>query len=117
MAEELLEGEAEAITRAVIEKAKAGDTTALRICLDRFAPSRKARAVAIDLPRLVTTTDALMAIANSPPPLPPASLRPRMPASSTRWSTALRARSRWPLPQSRTISSIGNTESPYSVSE
>jgi hypothetical protein len=64
MAEELLEGEAEAITRAVIEKAKAGDTTALRICLDRFAPPRKARAVAIDLPRLVTTTDALTAIAN-----------------------------------------------------
>jgi hypothetical protein len=63
MAEELLEGEAEAITRTVIEKAKAGDMTALRICLDRFAPPRKERAIAFNLPPLATTSDALTAIA------------------------------------------------------
>jgi hypothetical protein len=63
MAEELLQGEAEAITRTVIEKAKAGDMTALRICLDRFAPPRKERAIAFNLPPLATTSDALTAIA------------------------------------------------------
>jgi hypothetical protein len=63
MAEGLLESEAEAITRIVIEKAKEGDMTALRICLDRFAPPRKERAIAFDLPPLATTSDALKGIA------------------------------------------------------
>jgi hypothetical protein len=63
MAEELLESEAETITRIVIEKAKEGDMTALRICLDRFAPPRKERAIAFDLPPLTTTSDALKGIA------------------------------------------------------
>jgi hypothetical protein len=63
MAEGLLESEAEAITRIVIEKAKDGDMTALRMCLDRFAPPRKERAIAFDLPPLATTADALKGIA------------------------------------------------------
>ena len=44
----LLEGETEAITRKAIELAKAGDTVALKLVLERLLP--KSRAVRIDLP-------------------------------------------------------------------
>jgi len=37
-AEQLLDGEAEALTRRAIEAALGGDTVALRICLDRILP-------------------------------------------------------------------------------
>ena len=37
--DKLLDGEADAITRKAIEIAKAGDTVALRLCLDRIARS------------------------------------------------------------------------------
>ena len=40
-AEALLDGEAEQITRKAIEKAKAGDMVAIRLCLDRIAPPEK----------------------------------------------------------------------------
>src|SRR3954452_18790505 len=53
----LLDGEAETITRKTIEMAKAGDTVALRLCLDRLAPVRKDRPVAFALPRIETTAD------------------------------------------------------------
>jgi hypothetical protein len=38
--EALLEGEGEALTRKAIELAKSGDMQALRLCMDRLAPSR-----------------------------------------------------------------------------
>jgi hypothetical protein len=38
-----LDGEAEALTRKAIERALEGDTTALRLCLDRLLPPRKDR--------------------------------------------------------------------------
>lgn len=41
--EELLEGDARALTLKAIELALQGDVTALRLCLDRIAPVRKAR--------------------------------------------------------------------------
>ena len=44
----LLEGEAEALTRRCVELALAGDTTALRLCLERLLP--KSRAVRLQLP-------------------------------------------------------------------
>jgi hypothetical protein len=59
--EALLEGEAEALTRKAIEKAKEGDTTALRLCLDRIAPPRKERTIAFALPEVTTTADVLKA--------------------------------------------------------
>ena len=37
----LLEGESEALTRKAVEMALAGDTTALKMCLDRIAPALK----------------------------------------------------------------------------
>ncbi len=41
--EELLEGEGEKLTRKAIDLALSGDTTALKICLDRIMPARKGR--------------------------------------------------------------------------
>jgi uncharacterized protein DUF5681 len=49
--EVLLEGEVEQVTRKAIELAKAGDTTALRLCMDRIAPARGLPGVAADRPR------------------------------------------------------------------
>jgi hypothetical protein len=53
----LLEGEAEALTRRCVELALAGDTTALRLCLERLLP--KGRAVRLQLPmRTLADLDA-----------------------------------------------------------
>jgi hypothetical protein len=40
-AEALLEGEAEMLTRKAIELGLSGDTTALRLCLERLMPPRR----------------------------------------------------------------------------
>jgi len=62
LAEALLDGEAEAIIRKVIDKAKEGDTTAIRLCLERLLPPRKGRRVAFRLPtKIETATDAVRA--------------------------------------------------------
>lgn len=63
IAEMLLQGEAEEITRKVIEQAKSGDVSALRMCLDRLAPRSRHRTVAIELPELKTAADAASGIA------------------------------------------------------
>ena len=53
----LLEGEAEALTRRCVELALAGDTTALRLCLERLLP--RGRAVRLQLPlRTLADLDA-----------------------------------------------------------
>lgn len=57
MAEILLEGEAEALTRRAIELALDGDTTALKLCLERIVPQRKSRAVSFDLPPIDRAAD------------------------------------------------------------
>jgi hypothetical protein len=62
-AEALLDGEAEALTRKAIELAKAGDITALRLCLDRIVPVRKDRPVIFQLPKLEKPEDAVKASA------------------------------------------------------
>lgn len=58
---ELLEGQAEALTQRAVELALAGDTTALRLCLDRLAPPRKDAPVQFSLPRMTTAHDAALA--------------------------------------------------------
>jgi hypothetical protein len=63
IAETLLQGEAEALTRSAIERAKAGDMTALRMCLDRLAPPSRHRTIAIELPPLASAQDAAAALA------------------------------------------------------
>lgn len=62
-AEQLLDGEAEAIVRRVIEKAKNGDPIALRLCLDRILPPRRNRPVHVELPELASASDASKAMA------------------------------------------------------
>lgn len=60
--EALLEGEAKALTRKAIELALGGDTTALRLCLERLMPPRKDRPVSLALPAVATADDAGKAI-------------------------------------------------------
>lgn len=48
--EALLDGQAEQLTQKAVELAMRGDTTALRLCLDRIAPPMKERPVQIDMP-------------------------------------------------------------------
>ena len=59
MLEAPLDGEAETVTRAVVEKAKGGDLTAAKIILDRVLPPRRDRPVAFALPRIEKAVDAL----------------------------------------------------------
>ena len=51
------------MTRKAIEIALAGDTVALRMCMDRIAPPRKDRTVAFPLPAIEKASDALKATA------------------------------------------------------
>jgi Family of unknown function (DUF5681) len=46
----LLDGEAEAIARKVIEMAKGGDMAAIRVCMDRVAPARRSASITCELP-------------------------------------------------------------------
>jgi hypothetical protein len=59
--EALLDGEAEAIVRKAIDKAKEGDSTSLRLCLERLMAPRKDRPVGFSLPPIKTAADALLA--------------------------------------------------------
>jgi hypothetical protein len=54
----LLEGQAEALSHKAVEMALAGDTVALRLCLDRIAPPRKDSPVQFPLPRMNSAHDA-----------------------------------------------------------
>lgn len=54
----LLEGEAEALSRKAVEMALAGDSVALRLCLERLAPPRKDAPVQFQLPRMESARDA-----------------------------------------------------------
>jgi Family of unknown function (DUF5681) len=62
-AQALLDGEAEALTRKAIERALAGDSTALRLCLERLVAPRKGRLVTLDLPELRYTGDLVASMA------------------------------------------------------
>lgn len=59
--EALLQGEHEVLTRKAIDMALAGDTTALRLCLDRIAPPRKDAPISFDLPPIKTAADTVSA--------------------------------------------------------
>jgi hypothetical protein len=61
--EVLLDDEADAIVRKAIEKAKEGDATAIRLCLDRILPARKDRPINFDLPQIDNASDAMKATA------------------------------------------------------
>ena len=59
----LLEGEATALTRKAVELALGGDTTALRLCIERLAPARKDASVQFQLRRMTSAKDAAEAAA------------------------------------------------------
>ena len=56
--ESLLEGQAEALTQTAISKALDGDSIALRLCMDRIAPSVKDKPIVFPLPRMRDAMDA-----------------------------------------------------------
>ncbi len=58
---ELMDGEAEALSRKAVDLALAGDTVALRLCLERVAPPRKDAPVSFALPAMTSATDAAIA--------------------------------------------------------
>ena len=60
--EALLEGEAEGIGRKCIEMALNGDSTAMRLAMERIAPVRRAR-VSFTLPPIETVADLPKAVA------------------------------------------------------
>jgi len=62
--EQLLDDDAEVIGKKAIEMAKAGDSTALRLCLDRIAPARKDRHISFKLPKLEKPEQAVLAAAD-----------------------------------------------------
>ena len=61
--EEIFDGEADALARKAIELALAGDTVALRLCLERIAPAKRERPTPFTLPELKTAGDAVRASA------------------------------------------------------
>ena len=62
LAEKLMEDDAENIVRAVVSAAKAGDPTAMRLCVERLVPLRKGRPVVFDLPPVKTAADIAGAV-------------------------------------------------------
>ena len=59
--QELLDGEAENLTRKCILLAIQGDTTALRLCMERLAPATKSRPLRLPLPSIKSAEDVLKA--------------------------------------------------------
>lgn len=58
---ELMDGEAEALTRKAIDLALEGDMTAMRLCIERIAPARKDAPVNFDLPPIKSASEASQA--------------------------------------------------------
>ena len=64
LAESLLDGEAQAIMRTLIDRAKEGEPAALRLCVERLLPVKRERVVTIDLPPINCPADAKRALAS-----------------------------------------------------
>jgi hypothetical protein len=60
-AQRLLEKDGRALARKAIELALQGDTTALKLCIDRICPPRKDAPVRFDLPDIRPAEDATQA--------------------------------------------------------
>jgi hypothetical protein len=61
-AEAILEKDREEIINAVVKAAKAGDSTAMWLCIERLVPLRKGRPVVFDLPPVKTAADIAGAV-------------------------------------------------------
>jgi Family of unknown function (DUF5681) len=63
LAEKILEDDREAIVRAVVNAAKNGDPTAMRLCIERLVPLRKGgRPIVFDMPKIETPADVVSAL-------------------------------------------------------
>lgn len=62
IAEEMLDREAPNLIRAAITRALGGDATALRLCLDRLVPARRAGRVPLALPPIRSNADLVGAM-------------------------------------------------------
>ena len=60
--ENLLAGEAKGLTRKVIELAYSGDSSALRLCMERIYPVRKGSLLNFALPRVDVASDIVSAL-------------------------------------------------------
>jgi hypothetical protein len=60
----LADGEAEAVLKATIDRAKEGDLRAAEVILSRVWPQRKGRPVTLELPKIETPEDILAALAS-----------------------------------------------------
>jgi hypothetical protein len=63
LVEQLLAGQAETLTRKVIELALRGDVRCIRFCLDRVSPQRNDRPVDLKLPAINDVHDVVAAMA------------------------------------------------------
>ena len=63
IAEALLDGDVEALTRKAVALALDGDAAALRLCFDRIIAPRRARPVHLDLPPIADAADTAGAMA------------------------------------------------------
>jgi hypothetical protein len=61
--QELLDGEAEKLTRRCVELALQGDSTALRLCMERLAPPPKDRSIDFPMPAASTAREINIALA------------------------------------------------------
>jgi hypothetical protein len=52
LAQNLLDGQAEALVQKVIDRALEGDMTALKLCIDRLVPCRKDSSINFEFPRI-----------------------------------------------------------------
>ena len=59
--EALLEGQSEALTQAAIDKALEGDTTALRLCMERILPAAKDTPIQFELSVMSNASEAAVA--------------------------------------------------------
>jgi hypothetical protein len=61
--EQMIEGEAESLTRKLLDLALAGNPRSLQFALDRLLPKRNGRPVVLDLPPVKTMDDVVAAMA------------------------------------------------------
>ena len=63
LAQALFDGQAEELIQKCIQMALDGDSTAMRLCIERLVPPRKDRPVNLDLPQMECVEDTIKAMA------------------------------------------------------
>ena len=63
LAQALFDGQAEELIQKCIQMALDGDSTAMRLCIERLVPPRKDRPVNLDLPKMECVEDTVKAMA------------------------------------------------------